>query len=461
MQLFFSPRYVLAAHAFDTTRKAAWVAESLRQAPIAGVAIVPPVPLTADEVTAVHAPAYVDAVRMGEPRGLATSMGFRWDPGVWPMVLASNGGVVAAARAALQDGVAGSLSSGLHHARADHGAGFCTFNGLALAARAALDAGARRVLILDLDAHCGGGTCSLTIDRDAIWHVDVAVAAFDYYTPGPQQRLAMVDDAADYLATVDEELTSIAAAAPGFDLCLYNAGMDPFEGCDTGGRHGITTATLAQREELVFGWCRQQRIPVAFVLAGGYTGPRLDEDGLVALHRRTIAAAARHCGRDPSEQPRLLLPPLPSALHRTASIGRQRVDMDASERRRLVHDTFTAFLETAARSVIAGTPSPYLIFEAYLFEEEYVQFKLYGDQLVGEVGSREWTDRPRPFSAVARGFLAASGFGGGGPDCNYVGESLPHDPDYLAGLVESLFSVYELGDCFGLTVKRYDGHAAE
>jgi len=31
---------------------------------------------------------------------------------------------------------------------------------------------------------------------------------------------------------------------------------------------------------------------VAFVLAGGYAGPRLDQSTLVNLHRMTIAAAA-------------------------------------------------------------------------------------------------------------------------------------------------------------------------
>src|SRR6185369_4139490 len=109
----------------------------------------------------------------------AESQGFSWDPGLWRMVLASNGGVVAAARAALQDGVAGSLSSGLHHARHERGAGFCTFNGLALAARAALDAGAGSVLILDLDAHCGGGTTSLIEREPRIWQSDVSVSGLD------------------------------------------------------------------------------------------------------------------------------------------------------------------------------------------------------------------------------------------------------------------------------------------
>jgi len=30
------------------------------------------------------------------PRGLAESEGFTWDAGLWPMVLSSNGGAVAA-----------------------------------------------------------------------------------------------------------------------------------------------------------------------------------------------------------------------------------------------------------------------------------------------------------------------------------------------------------------------------
>jgi hypothetical protein len=39
------------------------------------------------------------------------------------------------------------------------------------------------------------------------------------------------------------------------------------------------------------GWARAQAVPVAFVLAGGYTGPRLSREELVALHRLTVRAA--------------------------------------------------------------------------------------------------------------------------------------------------------------------------
>lgn len=43
----------------------------------------------------------------------------------------------------------------------DSGAGFCTFNGIAIAAKQALRRGAKRVLIIDFDAHGSGGTHSL------------------------------------------------------------------------------------------------------------------------------------------------------------------------------------------------------------------------------------------------------------------------------------------------------------
>jgi acetoin utilization deacetylase AcuC-like enzyme len=296
MRFFYSPDYVLAGYSFDTTRKSGWIAESLIQEPIPGVEIEAPVPLTGAEVEAVHDPAYVAAVRTGEPRALAESQGFQWDAGLWPMVLASNGGAVAAARAALANGAsleaAGSLSSGLHHARRDHGAGYCTFNGLVLAARAAQAAGARRILILDLDAHCGGGTYSLIATNSNVWHLDVAVHPFDAYDPGVRATLDLVTTARDYLPTIRTRLQDLAEHGPAFDRCLYNAGMDPDAGCPNGGLPGISEDILAERERLVFAWCQAQRIPVAFVLAGGYVGVRLTAAGLVALHRLTLAAAA-------------------------------------------------------------------------------------------------------------------------------------------------------------------------
>lgn len=291
MNVYYSPCYSASGHAFDTTRKGQWVAASLARAPIAGVTLVEPPPLDEALLLRVHAPEYVDAVRDGRPLELAESQGFAWDAGLWQMVLSSNGGAVAAALDALDHGVSGSLSSGLHHAARDHGDGFCTFNGLALAATRALDAGAESVLILDLDAHCGGGTASLIAGEPRIHQLDVSVSGHDRYTSTANATLRMVTHGDEYLGEIEAGLAAVARSGPRHTLCLYNAGMDPFEGCVIGGLQGITREVLAAREELVFGWCRAQEVPIAYVLAGGYVGGRLDTEQLVGLHRITLAEA--------------------------------------------------------------------------------------------------------------------------------------------------------------------------
>lgn len=294
MLVHFGPAYCDTTVAFDTTRKAAAIARSLESQPIRKVRVVEPEPVTREQLLGVHSAAYVDAVLTGEPRELAVSNELPgWDPGLARAVCASTGGVVAAARHALAERtVAGSLSSGLHHAGRGAGRGYCTVNGLVVAAVAALDAGARRVLVLDLDAHCGGGTADLILGRSGIEQVDVSVDKFDYYGSHPRARLTL-SDGAHYLADVERALEGIDD--PGsIDLVLYNAGMDPHERCE-GGVAGISALTLDRRERMVFAWLARHALPTAWVLAGGYT-TRMTMDELVHLHRLTIAAAARIAG---------------------------------------------------------------------------------------------------------------------------------------------------------------------
>jgi acetoin utilization deacetylase AcuC-like enzyme len=270
--VYYSSAYVAAEYAFDTTRKSAWIAGSLGDQPIPGVRLVEPVPLGQAELQMVHSAEYVTVVRLGQPHALAGSSGISWDPEVWSAVCASNGGAVAAAVMAFQTRRhTGSLSSGLHHATARSGGGFCTFNGLALAARSAHDAGAQSVLILDLDAHCGGGTYSMVKSWPFVVQLDIACSSFDTYAPDQSGRSTLdeIQHVDAYLSTLEARL---AALDRPFDLVLYNAGVDPHQACDTGGLRGVTFSVLAERERLVFEWARIHETPVAFVLAGGYTG---------------------------------------------------------------------------------------------------------------------------------------------------------------------------------------------
>ena len=175
--------------------------------------------------------------------------------------------------------VAGSLSSGLHHARADRGNGFCTFNGLAVASQAAFGLGAERVLVLDLDAHCGGGTRSMT-DPESVVQIDVSTIPYDRWQPGGYDSLVMAD-ANDYLDRVTEAL-ALADQAGTFDLVLYNAGMDPSDS-------GVSADQLCQREQMVAEWASVRDHRLVYALAGGYTD-RLTMDELVDLHKLTVDA---------------------------------------------------------------------------------------------------------------------------------------------------------------------------
>ena len=89
VRVYYSPTYVGAAYAFETTRKAKWIAESLSESPIPGIELVEPEPLTRDQVAKVHDAGYIRAIETGIPRELAESQDLKWDAGLWPMVLAS------------------------------------------------------------------------------------------------------------------------------------------------------------------------------------------------------------------------------------------------------------------------------------------------------------------------------------------------------------------------------------
>ncbi|MEK9152873.1 MAG: hypothetical protein AAB692_05920 [Patescibacteria group bacterium] len=291
MKLYYSQDYASSGDPFDTTQKARHVCASLNKDPVADLELASPEPVTVEQLSQIHELGYIDAIRTGSPLVLAESHGLEWDAGLWKAVCASTGGMIAAALQAITDGVSGTLSSGLHHARSGAGAGFCTFNGLALAAMMAHRKTGGRVLILDLDAHCGGGTIEI-IGRMPWAHcLDVSVNAFDAYRPSGEHTLDLVSDPAAYLKTVERRL---AGAGEDYALCLYNAGMDPYERCHIGGLRGITQDVLRAREHAVFAWCRAAGIPVAFTLAGGYSGPTVSMADLVSLHRLTIDAATRH-----------------------------------------------------------------------------------------------------------------------------------------------------------------------
>ena len=282
--VFYNADYVSSEYAFDTTRKSGALAAVLEAD--GSVDVVDPGQFTERTegiIDRLHSLAYVQAVRTGTPSGLAESQGFAWDPKLPSMAIAHSSGLVAAVSEVLSSdsGVAGSLSSGLHHARRDRGAGYCTFNGLAVAAAEALGGGAERILVLDFDAHCGGGTRSMT-SSDEVVQIDVSTVMFDSWEPTAVEDSLIQSGPDNY---VDDIATALhhASRAGTFDLVLYNAGMDP-------ANSGVSTADLARRERMVAEWAADRGQRLVYALAGGYTGGGITMEELVALHRLTVDA---------------------------------------------------------------------------------------------------------------------------------------------------------------------------
>lgn len=282
--VYYNDDYIAAEYSFDTTRKSGELSELLKEG-ASTADVVDPMPFqerTRVLIDHLHSSEYVNAVETGRPYELAESQGFGWDRGIPTMAVAHSAGLVAAVHDVLtgSNQVAGSLSSGLHHARRGRGVGFCTYNGLAVACCAASELGVERVLVLDLDAHCGGGTRSMT-DPESVVQIDVSTVLFDVWAPVASDALLQAGRH-DYLERVTEAL-ALADRAGSFDLVLYNAGMDP-------ANSGVGATELGQREAMVAEWAQARDLRLVYALAGGYSGPDITREQLVELHKRTVDA---------------------------------------------------------------------------------------------------------------------------------------------------------------------------
>jgi len=272
---------VAPATDFDTLRKSAEIAERIPEMLVDPACMVEE---ATKQILNAHSREYVKALQTGDPGYLSETNGFNWDEGVWEMVVNSTAGVLAACKTVLSatsDGtrIAGSLSSGLHHARTGSGSGYCTVNGLAVAANSFKNL---NIMILDFDAHCGGGTVNMLRDLGIDHRVsqyDLSTNMFDEYDEDKNHMISIADNDENYLGKVRKILASIDAR---YDLVLYNAGTDPYP--------KISHEVLKKRDELVFQTCLTEQIPCIFVLAGGYTFSQ-DMNSLVNSHLNTIKSA--------------------------------------------------------------------------------------------------------------------------------------------------------------------------
>lgn len=246
------------------------------------------------DILRAHDAGYFDAVLAGSlPDAAMTRIGLPWSPTLVARSLATVGGALAAARAALEHGLSGQLAGGTHHAHRTFGSGYCVLNDLAVAALTLLgEERVARIAILDLDVHQGDGTASIFADDPSVFTFSMH-GARNYPVRKAQSDLdvELPDGCADidYLQHLDVALQTIwrrmGDSTPG--LAFYLAGADAHEG-DRLGRLRLTADGLAERDRRVFAALRERGIPVAVSMAGGYGRDMADT---VAVHLRTVCEA--------------------------------------------------------------------------------------------------------------------------------------------------------------------------
>lgn len=222
----------------------------------------------------VHTREYLDrlfGIGLSAPEQRA--LGVPWSPRLLRRSRLAVQGTLLAARAALEDGRAGNLAGGTHHAFADHGEGFCVLNDVAIAIRRLqADCRLERALVVDLDVHQGNGTA-------AIFEGDESVFTFSIHGernyPARKMRSTLdvglpdgVDDDA-YLGALQAHLPVLTKDFRP-DIVFYLAGVDVAEG-DRYGKFRLSEAGIRARERCVLDWTRKLGVPLVITLAGGYS----------------------------------------------------------------------------------------------------------------------------------------------------------------------------------------------
>lgn len=214
-----------------------------------------------------HSKSYVQGVIAGtEPNGFGT-----YDPVAANSFRYTVGSLITAVKETLTRKLPVGMSptSGFHHAHYAGNHGFCTFNGLVLAAMYAQQHKlAKRILILDMDQHYGDGT------EDILRKLKLK--NIDHITSGKSYGNAR--SAFDCLDNIPFSV---------YDLVLYQAGADMHKDDPLGGI--MTSNQLMVRDRFVFDECKRWNLPVVWNLAGGY---QRDANGsiepVLKIHRTTM-----------------------------------------------------------------------------------------------------------------------------------------------------------------------------
>jgi acetoin utilization deacetylase AcuC-like enzyme len=299
MRAFYCDHFVLPlpdTHSFPMAKYRKLRERVLAEGIIDRDDLVEPAAASIQQLTLAHDREYVGDVIEGRLTAeQQRRIGFPWSPAMAERARRSVGGTIAAARLALLEGAAVNLAGGTHHAFRDHGAGYCVFNDVAVAARVIqADAAARgsappRLAVVDCDVHQGDGTAAIFSGDPSVFTLSLhGEKNFPFRKETSDLDVMLPDGTQD-----DEYLERLSMAVDETldrqdpDLVFYLAGADPYEG-DRLGRLKLTIEGLQARDRLVVERCHG--IPIAGCMGGGYCR---DIDVIAGIHANTVLELSR------------------------------------------------------------------------------------------------------------------------------------------------------------------------
>jgi acetoin utilization deacetylase AcuC-like enzyme len=199
-------------------------------------------------------------------------------------------GTIDCALFAKKYGVSLNVAGGTHHAFAHSGEGFCLLNDFAIAANYLLAENiCKQILIIDLDVHQGNGTASIFSGQPKVYTLSMhggenyplhkEFSDLDVELPSGCSDDIYINLMHQYIPKAIEEVQP--------DFIFYLSGVDILSS-DKYGKLNISGAGCRQRDQLIFEWCRQFRIPVACAMGGGYSPILAD---IVNAHCETFKLA--------------------------------------------------------------------------------------------------------------------------------------------------------------------------
>lgn len=293
LPLIYHPNYSIpfpSGHRFPM-KKFAFLAEYLREIGIlTNDNLFTPSPMSLALLMKVHDAGYVRRFVRGQlsPKEIR-EIGLPWSEWLVERTLRAVSGTVLTAELALEFGLACHLAGGTHHAHPAYGSGFCIFNDLAVAASSLLEQGkVERVMILDCDVHQGDGTASFFANNKQVitvsWHCE---ENYPQIKQAAGINIAIPKGATDalYLSILKSRLANLLDQYRP-DFIFYDAGVDVHQN-DRLGYVNLTDEGIFQRDLYVLKTCRDQSIPVAVVIGGGY-----DRDERVVAKRHSLVHQA-------------------------------------------------------------------------------------------------------------------------------------------------------------------------